>query len=484
MRAEYCINCGKKLYKRPRCVSCGTDAAEYVFELSPVILPEVQEEPVQIEEQVIEETPVISEPAVQEKELEPKEITETEESVIDEIPEAETAKEEHTEEETEPVSEEPAETTVQNEEQVIEETPVISEPAGQVEEPETPVTEEVPEEEIQTAEPEPVPEETKPEEITETKPVIEEIPETEPATEAETITEAAEETVIPEPVQVIEEAPAEIIEEPANIEPEPAVQKLPDFLVCPMCGKRLVKEAHFCMYCGCDLSKFIYEEPEPVKEEPVQAEEYTECAKCGEKYPSRYPRCPYCGTSRNEEIVRTVPEPAEKEPENTPEEGITCPNCNSLIIGGNVCRVCGYDLTVKEKKPEIQLVLEHSEPDPIPVEEVKPVEEPASVPVEEPKPVKKPEPVAVPAEKPQPKRVRCKACRQIIMSTDTVCPLCGASQTDAVQAAPEPAPVKKPVIIEEEPAVDVAPEAGEKDMVRFGIAAGLWVVLTILYFVM
>ncbi len=32
MRAKYCINCGKLLYNRSRCISCGTEAAEYTFE--------------------------------------------------------------------------------------------------------------------------------------------------------------------------------------------------------------------------------------------------------------------------------------------------------------------------------------------------------------------------------------------------------------------------------------------------------------------
>ena len=32
MRAKYCINCGKLLYNRSRCISCGTEAAEYTFD--------------------------------------------------------------------------------------------------------------------------------------------------------------------------------------------------------------------------------------------------------------------------------------------------------------------------------------------------------------------------------------------------------------------------------------------------------------------
>ncbi len=262
MRAHYCINCGKLLYNRPRCIDCGTLAAEYDFcELKPstkaaepkktdtLVLDQYNVQQTFVEAKDLEQAIRIHEVDAA---PEPVELIEkTEEKA--EINTANVSIEKVTEkEEPQPaaVSEEKEPETIIH---VLEETDLKEPEAARSEVIEESLKESISETFDEVKEDIQVPEETEMKqeaaEIKESEVIIEEVKETEEqiqdtVSEEITVTEAEK----PEETEIVETI-AETEEKQTVIE-----ESKPETMICPECGMILPVQARFCMYCGYDFS--------------------------------------------------------------------------------------------------------------------------------------------------------------------------------------------------------------------------------------
>ncbi|MDO4413722.1 MAG: zinc ribbon domain-containing protein [Erysipelotrichaceae bacterium] len=258
MRAHYCINCGKLLYNRPRCIECGTLAAEYDFcELKPstkaaetkktdtLVLDQYNDRQTLAKTTVIEKAEpthvidrITSEPVPEPGEL----IEKTEEKA--EISAADILIVKVKAEEPQPaaVSEEKEPETIIP---VLEETDIKEPETARSEAIEEPLKESISgtfdevKENIQVSEETEMKQEEA--EIKEPEEIIEEVKEAEEpvqdnVSEEITVTEAEK----PEEAEIAETEEKQTVSEESK----------PETMICPECGMILPVQARFCMYCG------------------------------------------------------------------------------------------------------------------------------------------------------------------------------------------------------------------------------------------